>query len=207
MEGQLYTASGLDPSLRHGALVSITMMRDGDNLEIIRVGLCYSWNPRSALTVTEKTPIDQVDLLGSRVANNIDRTSRLLAVDYDERAAYWTRRPAQVAKLTYLTGYILGRSGLPIVHLSPDDVRDALRVSKKAEKVKVWEEFTRQSGYTALTVFTSDVKDAVILAYLGMKRHTDEHHPSAIVVPSGNPSAHNAREAIAQAPPATRSLG
>jgi hypothetical protein len=168
----------------------------------------YVWNHRSPEALTEKSTPDQIFGLVQHLITTVSWTPGLvMGIDYDDRAAYWTRRPGQVAKQNFLLAYFARAAhekALPTVMVSPQAVRTFLGLESKAEKNVAWNKFRQDvelgSGVGADVILNEDARDALMLSYLiaaAQEKTHDLQHPVADPIPSGRvPTARAVQEAF-----------
>jgi len=175
MQGSLQSSYGFDPSLRHGALVHASFMFQVDKAFLASATLIYSWKPSHPLSLTENSPPSDVFFLIDSIITSFPSLAEgsIVAIDYDDRAAYWTKRPGQVAKLQFLSGYFAKAShylGCPTVMLAPSTVRRFLGLPMKGDKVEVWQAFCSVvelgSHCPRKILDLEDARDALVLAYI-----------------------------------------
>lgn len=159
---------GLDPSLRHGALVEgVWDFRDGVDLKETHV--VARWDtPRRQRGVlhAESTSTEIMEFsnwLVAQVAQRNHLKGVPIGVDWHPMSVFWGNRKAGL-KLTFFMGYLcraLQTLGCPVVFIEPEEVRVAFGHSRALTKEEVWESIPFFSDAT-----DSDERDALILAYL-----------------------------------------
>lgn len=205
-----FTAYGLDPSLQHGALVKVLI--DPVLNQILNIEIVGQWTKKSGNALNEHSEPDAVYTLAQTVLKRMSPSSgRLLAIDYDDRAAYWTRRPGQVAKLLLFLGYFIRgvhERSVPVVMVSPAQLRKYLNLKQKDEKHLVHERFIQRVRISGLArqVFDSheDVKDAAIIAYMAAmtsRENLDVSRPTQTYLPGSRTPTRDAIETTDQVAP------
>lgn len=208
MIGRYLTSYGFDPSLNHGALVKSTFLFTCDEVHVVSAVLSYEWKSKSE-ALTEKSRPTEVFKLINLMFQGITQNDvgPVIGVDYDDRAAYWTRRPGQVAKLQFLIGYFSCAAhslGCPVIMISPQNVRRLLELPQKGDKSDTWLTFlARIQGKTRIPAdiaYSGDARDALILAYLvasvSMEHHNESCSSTPHILSGGTPSADALQTAI-----------
>lgn len=196
---------GLDPSLRHGVLVqSLFGFRSNNRPILTSVDVVFEWKARHPLALTEDSEPSDIYDLASNMAQSISSPGVPLAIDFDDRSVYWTRRPGQVLKLYFMLGYFISSVhsyGTPVVLIKPDQVRKSLGVSRRAEKDLVWGAFQGRVELSSLAKIqcsrSEDIRDAVMLSYvLSCTREMNNAHPAQAPLPISGASASDAIQTI-----------
>jgi hypothetical protein len=173
---RLIIGYGLDPGLRHGALVrSLFHFSDERKLITLRqVDVCYRWDKLSAMSLTQNSPYEKYQSLGSQVASSLTNDHGVpVAFDWDRSAVYWSKTGVQLVQLAYLVGYMtraFHTAGHPVIMMQPSEIRKLFGLSAREKKEKVWEAFQQtvkveHSLNLQLSDAYSDLRDSVILGY------------------------------------------
>lgn len=208
MIGRARLSYGVDLSLRHGAIVEATTFFGEGQPSIRSAHVKYVWDKKSHEALTEKSTPDQIFGLVQHLFTSVAWTPGIvMGIDYDDRAAYWTRRPGQVAKQNFLLAYFARAAhekALPTVMISPRNVRSLLGLEEATEKNAAWNKFREVVdlgvGVGADVILNEDARDALMLAYLiaaAQEKTHDLQHTVADPIPSGRvPTARPIQEAI-----------
>lgn len=201
----LYHAFGLDPSLRHGALVFATFeFPQGESVSQYRILVdwddSFSWDKKSEFAIGMTSPPGAVWALIRQVVRPLraDLSRSPVGVDWTIYSATWKGKKLQTAQQAYQVGYLTRAAhslGHPVVYITPKAVRDNLALPGKADKTQAWDAFTNQVALPAgpswddvTAETTEDQRDALILAYCtalaAYKEDVDAQAPTA-VLPSG----------------------
>jgi len=175
MDATTIRSLGLDPALRHGALVE-GVFDFNDKVNLVETHIVASWETKGrtrGVLHAESTSTEIMDFCNWLVAQVAQRPYLQgvpIGVDWHPMSVFWGNRKAGL-KLTFMMGYLcraLQTVGNPVIFIEPEEVRVAFGHSRGLSKDEVWESIPFYSD-----AVDPDERDALILAYLvaeGMRK-------------------------------------
>lgn len=160
---------GLDPALRHGALVE-GLWDFSDQVQLKETHIICQWEtparkrgPLSADSTSGEI-MEFSNWIVAQLAVHQDRLKNVpIGIDWHPMSVFWGNRKAGL-KLTFFMGYLaraLQTLGHPVVFIEPEEVRVAFGHGRGLSKDEVWESIPFFSDAQ-----DPDERDALILAYL-----------------------------------------
>lgn len=166
----LQKALGFDISLRHGTLIEATWDLSKDRQGLVEYDIINHWTKGNGLN--EQSTLDDLRRKAHTILQSFDGHhvgGVPLGLDYDPTTAFWGRR-IQASVLSFFVGYTirtLELKGIPVVLISPAQVRRRLGLPHTAHKESIWELF---NGLKIRKMhdkwLASDLRDALVLSYL-----------------------------------------
>lgn len=161
---------GLDPALRHGALVEgLWDFSDEAHPRLVNTSIVAQWTTARRQRGFLHANCTSGDIMAfsnwliAELTKRPDLKNVPVGVDWHPNSVFWGNRKAGI-KLTFWMGYVcraLQTLGNPVVFLEPEEVRVAFGHGRGINKDEVWESIPFFSDAT-----DPDERDALILAYL-----------------------------------------
>ena len=176
---------GIDPSLRHGAVVRTEW--DGDEL-LLSAYLCMVWKKGDGFSVGLEDDISRLMILAETVSGALRSTIRahddfhpVVGIDWTPDYSF-SRSPKALAKrMGYFMGYLSARINSmagEVLFITPQELRYSLGLKGNCPKGSVWTAFEDSIvKRTPLVLLhqdnkTRDIHDAITITYptLGVAR-------------------------------------
>lgn len=163
---------GIDPSLRHGAIVALAW----DDDQFLEPSLIYLWTKKEAHSVGLKDPVDRISSLARRCQAALQDNKTYpcsgakVFIDWDEWSGFRYSNKMLGIKMGFFAGclnYAARSISMKPRFCPAKEVRDFFGLSARAEKEEVWKAFTdRYYRDDPNGIQNEDVRDALILAFL-----------------------------------------
>ena len=182
---------GIDPGLRHGAVVYAEWeFLDGIDWCLREPQLLYSWTKKHSVSIGQKSPPQEVyrlaNMINQSIAGNVPKGTPI-AIDWSRYSVHYKSRKLQAVQLAFFLGYLaraVQAGGHPVVFFSPHEVRSKMDMGA-GDKAAAWRWFIGQVEPIELPTLTEDQQDALILSYvMARSMETPYAAPAPISLPS-----------------------
>lgn len=167
---------GFDPGLRHGAIVYAKFALGSTEHHLEELTVDYKWTKRDAHLSKDSDGPTIAQFVHDALLPKFSRPATMVGVEWDPQSVYWHTYKVQIVTTGFMIGYLmrgLQTSGLPLVFVTPKQLRAAFGISSKDKEKNYVDQPIQMVDHPPLDLHgieippdsKADVFDAFLVSY------------------------------------------